>query len=168
MKKKTLITVGVIALAALVCLVCLLAIPTVRQARMQEYYVNQIYFLLVDTAQGLDKGESAAGSMALHKNLAALQSKCDGIAMSSGYYFPLDDLYGYLWDEDFWNLSFTIQREAYRPEELKQMAADLREIVAQLSDKTGTSPRRNVSYDELGRLLSDFLRKWDRPYEIAF
>lgn len=155
MNKKSWFAAGMMILVTLICLVMLVAIPMKKEAQVRDYYVNHIYFLLKDTAKELETSEPAAPSIALHKLLIALETKCTDASLASGVtYYP----YG----KSFSFLSYDIQREAYQEAELKQMAADLREIVAQLSDETGINHRPDVSHKELSKLLSDFLTKWVR------
>ncbi len=160
MKKKSWIAAGIMLLVTLVCLVVLVAVPMQKEAKVRNYFVNHIYFLLVDTAKELETSEPAAPSTELLMQLAALDTKCADASTTSG-------VKCYFFEKSFTRLANDIQREAYQKSELEQMAADLRDMIQQLSDKTGIHPRRNVSYKELSNLLEAFLLKWVRSKYLA-
>ncbi len=150
MKKKLWIAAGIALLVvALVCVVVLATAPMREEARVQRYYVNQVYFLLVDIAKELETSEPAAPSTELQKLLVALDTNCNDVALT------VDDKW-YIFSFSFTDVAYNIQQEEYEEWELKELAAYLREVIGRLSDETGTHPRRNVSYDELGMLLVPF------------
>lgn len=155
MNKKSWIAAGIMLLVTLVCLVVLVAVPMQKGARVRNYFADHIYFLLADAAKELETCEPAAPSTELLMYLAALDTKCADASIASG-------VKCYFFEHSFTRLAYDIQCEAYQKSELTQMAADLREMIQQLSDKTGANPRRNVSYKELGERLDGFLFKWVR------
>lgn len=155
MKNKSWIAAGIMIFITLICLIMLVVIPMQKESQVRNYYVNHIYFLLQDAAKELETGEPAAASVDLQKCLIALEVKCSDAAMASGGK-------AFSYGKSFTFLAYDIQREAYQKAELEQMAADLREMIQKLSDKTGINPRPNVSYKKLAELLDGFLLKWVR------
>ncbi len=160
MNKKLWIAAGIALLVvALVCVVVLATAPMREEARARNYYVNQIYCLLVDLAKELETCDPAEPSLTLQNLVVALDTTCEDVTLTS-------DSKWFIFDSCFTSLESNIDPWVYQKSDLEQMAADLREMLQQLSDRTGTQPRRNVSYDELGMLLVCFLTEWDRSFTL--
>lgn len=154
MKKQTLITIGIILLVALICLVGLLVISHQQAAEMRSSSLNYIFVLLCENAGELASPESAAESIHLQMRLTALDGACEDLAQFSDFSYPPD--------ATFRRLADRIAQGAYSQEELKQMGDDLLILVSQLNGGSIGICRKNVSYDELSKLLTDFLTKWVR------
>lgn len=156
MKKQTLVIIAVIMVLAIVCMVGMLVIPEMEDTGMLRTQANHIYTILYNVTPDLERPEYAADSVTLQQCLTALHGKCEDLAALSDFYYPADI--------SFLRLADGIAQGAYSQGELEQMNADFSEILEQLANTAAGDPtsRELMPYDELSRLLTDFLKKWVR------
>ncbi len=158
MKKHILVILAVVMAVALISTVGLLVIPEKEDTRSIAGHTNHIYSILYNAISELDSPENATESVRLQQCLTALHAKCEDLSVLADFSYPADASFRHLADR--------IAQGAYRQEELAEMCADFAQLRDQLSSDGGLD-RLVESYEELSRLLTDFLEKWVRSNAAA-
>lgn len=156
LKKRIHIWAFVGLLAIILCLSILLAGYMINHQRAKEVFINEVYFLLTDIADGISAHASGDGTLlpGLHDDLIALDVRC--IVQNQ----RTNGSFQYIRPGIFEVLARNLEECAYSHDALVSLASDLQFAVSELSDESGIAEDGTLTYRELNNILHILVDKW--------